>query len=386
MLGLGWLIYFSFGMVASSLVPVITLVRNDLNISLTQMGMVLGAWQLVYIGAAAPAGMLIDRIGPKRALAVGALIITVSAFLRSYATGFGTLFAAVALFGVGGPIVSIGLPKLIADWFIGPKRGLASGIYITGSSLGSVVVLSLTHSLILPLTGSWQASLAVYAAVALGVTVLWTLLGRDSPQSLADRRPAGAAREGGGLREVIFRPEVWTVVLVGFAGFFAGHGLRNWLPQILEARGMTPAIAGFLGALPAMTGILGSVIIVRAASRRPGNRKTVTIAMLLTTGASLAAIVFTDGWLLVTAIAMEGFCAFAVTPLMLNTMMELPSVGARNMGTAAGIFFTVGEVGGTLGPFLLGLTADMTGSFTLGMFGMAAVMWVMVIPALRLRS
>jgi len=49
------------------------------------------------------------------------------------------------------------------------------------------------------------------------------------------------------------------------------------------------------------------------------------------------------------------------------------------------LFFAVGEVGGTLGPVVLGLTADMTGSFMSGMLMLAAVMWVMVLPALRIR-
>jgi hypothetical protein len=68
----------------------------------------------------------------------------------------------------------------------------------------------------------------------------------------------------------------------------------------------------------------------------------------------------------------------------MNTLMETPGIGARNMGAAAGLFFSVGEVGGTLGPVLLGLTADLTGSFTFGMLALALTMWVMVLPASRI--
>jgi cyanate permease len=290
----------------------------------------------------------------------------------------------VALFGLGGPIVSIGLPKLIVDWFSGPSRGLASGIYITGPALGSVLVLSSTHSLILPMTGSWQTTLAVYALIALAVAVLWIVFGRDGPESASARNRGGAER--GGYREVIAQPAVWCVVVVGFSAFLASHGLRGWLPQILEARGMSPATSGVLASLPALTGVLGSILILRMASRRAGNRRLATIALLIVTGACVAAIMFLDGWALVLAIAVEGFCAAAIQPLMLNILMEMPTVGPRRMGTAAGIFFSVGEVGGTLGPVFMGLLADLTGSFTPGMLGMAAVMWVMVLAALRIRA
>ncbi len=384
MLGLGWLIYFSFGMVMSSLVPIVSLLRAELGISYTGMGVILGAWQLVYIAAAAPSGILIDRIGPKKALVIGALIIAVSAFLRSYADGFWTLFAAVALFGLGGPIVSIGLRKLVVDWFSGSSRGLASGIYITGPALGSVLVLSSTHALILPVTGSWRMTLAVYALIAFGVALIWIAFGRDSPESASDRQNPGAT--AGGYREVISQPAVWSVIVVGFSAFLASHGLRSWLPQILETRGMSPAMSGVLASLPAITGVFGSVLILKLASRRAGSRKLATIALLLVTGLCIAAIIVADGGPLVLAIAVEGFCAAAIQPLMLNILMEMPSVGPRRMGTAAGIFFSVGEVGGTAGPVFMGLLADLTGSFAPGLLGMAAIMWIMLAPALRIRA
>jgi cyanate permease len=331
------------------------------------MGIILGAWQLVYIAAAAPSGVLIDRIGPKRALVIGALIIALSGFLRSYAEGFWTLFAAVALFGLGGPIVSIGLPKLVVDWFSGPSRGLASGVYITGPAVGSVLVLSFTHALVLPMTGSWRTTVAIYAAIAFLVALLWIVFGRDSAEGKSERERSGATV--GGYREVLFQGAVWIVIIVG-----------------LEARGLSPAVSGILASLPAVTGVLGSILILRLASYRTGHRKLATIVLLLVSGLCIAVIGLVDGWPLVLAIAAEGFCAAAIQPLMLNILMEMPSVGPRRMGTAAGAFFAVGEVGGTAGPVFMGLLADLSGSFTPGILALAAVMWIMVVPALRIRA
>ena len=60
-------------------------------------------------------------------LLIAAAIITVSVALRSMAGSFAMLFFAVALFGIGGPLVSVGAPKLISAWFEGRERGLAIG-------------------------------------------------------------------------------------------------------------------------------------------------------------------------------------------------------------------------------------------------------------------
>ena len=75
MLALVWVIYFCFGTAVFSLVPIVDPIRNELSLSYTQIGLVLGGLQLVYILAAIPAGVVIDRIGAKNALTLGAAII-----------------------------------------------------------------------------------------------------------------------------------------------------------------------------------------------------------------------------------------------------------------------------------------------------------------------
>jgi cyanate permease len=270
------------------------------------------------------------------------------------------------------------------SWFSGPSRGLASGIYITGPALGSVLVLSSTHALILPLTGSWRATLALYAAVAFLVALLWIIFGRDSSESGVEQAKVGAPV--GGYWQIVLQPAVWTVIVVGFSAFLASHGLRSWLPQILEVRGMSPANSGLLASLPAITGVIGSILILRLASRGVGNRRRATLVLLVATGLSIASIAVADGLPLVIVIAIEGFCAAAIQPLMLNILMEMPGIGPRRMGIAAGVFFSVGEIGGTVGPIFLGLLADLTASFTPGLLLMAGIMWIMLVPAMRIRS
>ena len=49
-----------------------------------------------------------------------------------------TLFLAVAVFGLGGPFISIGAPKLISAWFGPRERGTAMGLYMTAPSIGTV--------------------------------------------------------------------------------------------------------------------------------------------------------------------------------------------------------------------------------------------------------
>ena len=63
----------------------------------------------------------------------------------------------------------------------------------------------------------------------------------------------------------------------------------------------------------------------------------------------------------------SGVSNTAALPVMTLVLMETPGVGRRHIGAAAGIFFTVAQVGGFTGPLFLGLLRDLTGTLTSGL-------------------
>jgi cyanate permease len=310
--------------------------------------------------------------------------VAASGLMRAFATDFTALFLSVAVFGVGGPIISIGVPKVVASWFSGRPRVTAAGIYITGSTTGSVFALSATNSLVLPALGSWQATCALYGSMVLGITATWWLLARDPPKASprAGGAPAVSFREA--CLTVVRTKAVWLVVVVGFAGFMINHGFRSWLPQILEFKGLTPSEAGYLAALPGIASIAGSITTARLAARF--GRKPVVAGCLITVGASLVAVDLLTGLPLIVALAVQGFFAGGVGPVLLTILMDMREVGAGAMGAAAGIYFAVGEVGGFSGPSVMGLLKDVTGGFTAGLLMLALITVVMLIPTALLRD
>ncbi len=77
--------------------------------------------------------------------------------------------------------MSIGLPKVASIWFSGKERATATGIYVTGATAGSIVALSLTNSVVIPLVGNWRMAYLIYGLVGLLVAAVWLLRGRASP-------------------------------------------------------------------------------------------------------------------------------------------------------------------------------------------------------------
>jgi len=334
------------------------------------MGIILGSWQLVYIFFAQPAGILIDRIGPYRSLVIGLLIISISAALRWFADSFISLFLLVALFGIGGPMISIGLPKLTSLWFMGHERGTASGIIPTGNAVGGMIALSITNSILMPWLGTWKTVFLVYSGIGFAISAIWFIFGRIPNTSHVDQIPH---QNLGDHMRVLFRHRnIWLIVLIGITSFLAGHGLSNWLPTILEGKGIHPNDAGHMISLLKLFGILGSLLIPRLQYRLHSKKKAISFT-LFSLGLSIATIALTYGVELWFAMALTGIMMRGLLPLLSVTLMDLPEVGPARMGIIGGLYFSIGEIGGFGGPFILGISKELTNSFVPGLIFFAIV-------------
>jgi MFS-type transporter involved in bile tolerance (Atg22 family) len=65
-------------------------------------------------------------------------------------------------------------------------------------------------------------------------------------------------------------------------------------------------------------------------------------------------------------LVLYGIAACTLVPLLTLILMETPEVGTRHMGSAGGLFFCISEIGGFMGPSLMGIMVDWTGGFLVG--------------------
>jgi len=380
MLGLVWLLYVVFGVYTRSLAPLVTPIIEDLSISFVEMGFILGSWQLTYIVFATIDGAIIDRWGLRKSLLIGVIIMGLSEVLRYFAGGFVTLLLCVALIGIGGPMISIGCPKAIALWFDEKERGLATGICMTAPSIGGLVALSTANSIIMPLTGdSWRLTFVVYGAAAFVAAALWWWRAKDTGE-------AGTKGETGILRifSTLARLRiVQLILLMGLFSFTISHGFDSWLPQILEARGISPAAAGFTASIPLLVGIPSVLIIPRIT---PAPAQNYVIALMSALVALALLLVATgEGIVLTLALALFGLSATPIMPLLILILMQSPEVGSKYLGSAVGMFFCVAEVGGFAGPLVLGMIRNMTGDFFAGTLLVAVLSVLMAVMGLYLK-
>lgn len=363
-------LYASFGLVATCLAPLVSLVEQELGIGHAAMGSILGAWQLVYMVTAIPCGLLLDRLGSRAALTLGIALISLSALARSAATDFTTLLLSVMAFGLGAPIISTGAPKVITEWFQGPSRGLAMGIYATGPAIGGALALTLTHSWLLPWLEDWRTIMRLWAAVAAFTGVAWLAVTGSAQFREAEerRRLSGSMPQLSAMRELIALSDVRILLAMAMGTFLIAHGIGSWLPALLHARGLSTIDAGYWSAIPTLVGIASALVVPRLAI--PSRRRALLFLLVATSGVSTLFLQLEARPSLLAGLVLQGAAATVLTPILVLTLLELPGVGEKRAGTASGLFFSAAQIGGVLGPFGLGVLYDLSGGFALGLAAM----------------
>jgi cyanate permease len=374
-------LYICFGIISRSIAPLVTPVIRDLNLTYSQMGLILGSWQLTYIGAAVMAGTIIDRWGVRKSLMAGMVVIGLSGVLRFFVSGFAEMLGAVSLFGAGGCMISIGAPKAVSLWFRGRSRGTALGISLTGSWTGGILCLGLTNSLVMPLTGeSWRATFLIYGLLTLMIASIWWFFSRDRGM------PKSGTSEGiiSVFSRLIILRNVQYLFILGLMTFTLIHGFSQWLPKLLEMKGYTPALASSLASVPLLAGIPSLLLIPSLVS--PRCRKYYVSGCSLISIAALILVVNSPGFLQLVGLILYGFITTSFVPILLVILMEIPELEPRHIGSATGAYYCISEIGGFTAPLIMGFLVDATGNFQSSVAFLAASAVVIMILSLLLKT
>ncbi|WP_233739966.1 MFS transporter [Halovenus carboxidivorans] len=385
---LGTLVYTSLMFSWFSLPAYLPTIIDDVGLSSTEAGILAGAVPLTYIPLALFSGLAVDRFGPGHSLGVALGCIGVAQIARSAAPGFLGLLATTIGLGVGATLVTFGLPKLVSVLFPPDETGLPSSIYLVGASAGTATAFSLGRPLIGPALGGWRRLFFWSGVLILGYAVVWLAVVR-----LSRLRTASGEGDGSGdnpalrdLKTVLLHRELRLVVVLGITYLLIIHGLQGWLPAILESRGLSAERAGQTTTLLVGANVLG-VLTIPGLADRFGARRAAIVATSAVAGLGVAAIIGGGRSLVAVAgIVGAGLGVGGLSPMVRAIPPALDGIGARLTGTAVGLVFAVGEIGGFAGPFLIGFLRESTGSFTPGLAVLAVSGIAAVVAGFRLDS
>ncbi|WP_250137753.1 MFS transporter [Halorientalis salina] len=353
-----------------SLPAYLSTIIAEVGLSGTEAGLLAGAVPLTYIPLALFSGLAVDRIGPARSLAAGLIVFGLAQIARSVARGFPGLLATTLLIGVGATAITFGLPKLVSVLFPPDRTGLPSSLYLVGSSAGTAAAFGLGRPIIGPALGGWRPLFLWSGVVTLGYAAVWLAIIRLSGLpggATGDESAFTPGSLGRDIRAVLGHRELRLVVLVGVTYLLIIHGLQGWLPTVLESRGLSAARAGQTTTLLVGANVVGILVVPGLADRFDARRSAIAGSGLVA-GLGVVGIITGGATPLAAAgIVAAGLGVGGLSPLVRAIPPSLDGIGERLTGAAVGLVFAVGEVGGFLGPVVIGTLHDATGSYVPGL-------------------
>lgn len=340
------------------------LIRDDLQISFAQAGVLSGAGMLSYALAQVPAGYLSDRIGPRRLFFAG--LLGWSLLSLSFGLIHAFWLAVVNQFLAGAFRALLFAPglALLASWFPPQRRATAMSLFLLGATAGSIL-LSLAGPWLSGIYG-WRATVMIFAAAGIAAACLFAMYAREK-RGARSHQPIALPE----LFRLARFPLMWVCNGLQVVRFSIVMGLHFWLPSFLVAeRGMSIPQAGLVmamsAALSAPSNILGAYVSDRL--RNPPLVIGGSLAILACASGVLPAVESLP--LLLLAIGVYSvFQGFYFGPLFLVPMEVL---GHRVAGTATGFANLFANIGGFVTVYALGWIKDSTGSFTWGFAGISA--------------
>ena len=331
--------------------PVIPLIHDDLHMSETQVGLLMGLPLAMFAIAALPGSLLVARFGALRTLVIGMVITALAGSGRGAAFDLATLYAATIVMGFGIAIMQPALPALVREW-VPHRTVLGSAMASNGMLVGATLASIFTIPFVLPLVGgSWRLDLVFWSAPVLLIALAFMLGPKGNP-------PAPANADIGHLWWPDWRnPLIWMLGLTFGCNNSIYFSTNAFLPDYLSSHGRADLIGPGLGWLNGAQ-FLATFILMAAAERLAGRTWPYLLFGLMTI-ASLVGIILTNGPWIVAAAAGVGFSTAMTFAVMLALPPRLSAPGDVHR-TAAGMF-TISYTLAVIIPTLSGALWDLTG-------------------------
>ena len=375
-------------------------IMDDLHITVVQMSLVFGAFTLAYSIFEVPSGWLGDVYGPRRVLTRIALWWSAFTMLTGIARGLTSLVAIRFLFGAGEAGAFPNIARSFSRWFPLRERGQATGRMFLGSRCGGMLAVPLTLFLIRQ--WGWRWSFVTVGTVGLVWAAAWYVWYRDRPadhpgvsdQELRWIQQDGESSVGPALtpwRDLLTSRNLYTICLMYFAFGYGLYFYFTWLPTFLIRELRFSLLAGgIFAALPfllaGVADVVGGWTTDRLAARRGlwtarcglGCCAFATCSILLI-ASTLPAHPVARAILLAFALASADLALAACWAVCLD-------VGVEHAGVVTGFMNTFGNLGGLVGPIVVGLAVDRWHSWlmpfyaTAGVYAIGAIAWLAIDP------
>lgn len=387
--------HLAAGLNLFALSPLLPLAIEEYEISHWAAGLLVSLPLLVGAAIGIPGGILIARIGVKRAYFWAWIAMALLA-LAPLAPNFYVLLALRLTYGVGLALMVVATGPLVMQWFRPKEMLLINSLNTAILSMG--VAASLAGAVPLAELLGWKMTLTVFSGIGIAGAILW-------PAAPRDRDSGQARRPGISVREVVsvLRGRTVALLVAADAGIFIQYtALTTWLPTFYGAeRGISPEEAGYITSILPFVGIFavlagGSIPLLFESLRSKltilpgwGNflfsyRGVLASSGILAILGGLGAFLFAGQIGIYVSVVMLGVGSWFYVPALLTIPMRLSGATPERVAAVWGSYMTFSGLGMFIFPILVGWLYDYSSSYYPGFIICAVASWALLIAGVFL--
>jgi MFS family permease len=339
------------------------LIKDELRLSSTQIGLLFSAFFWSYTPSQILAGWLSERINAYRTLALGAAIWSIATIASGLATGFASLIVLRLLLGIGESAAFPCSSKLLAYHLPEHKLGHANGLIATGLALGPAFGTFVGGMLMAQF--GWRAVFLTFGVLSL----LWLLPWYRATHEASQRDAEASRGEAPSYLAILRCRESWGASIGHFCNNYSFYFVISWLPlYLVKTRGFSVVEMSELG---------GLIYVVYAASAMSSGwasdrwmergassnlvRKAAMIASNVGIALAMLGCALGDAGLSIASLFLAAVAFGLATTAIYATGQTL--AGPHAAGKWISVQNCVGNVAGIVAPVITGLVIDRTGEF-----------------------
>ncbi len=372
------------------------LMKADLQLNNTQLGLVFSAFAIPYALFQLVGGWIGDKFGPRLTLSACCVMVAASTVLTGAARGFLSLFALRLALGFGEGAAFPTATRAMSSWTPVGSWAFAQGITHSFARIGNAVTPPLMAALLLFV--SWRSSFVVLGLATLLWFFLWAWYFRDDPREHPAITKAELAtlptRAGAGRPAIPWLPLARRILPVTIVDFCYGWTLwlfLSWIPAFffenyhlnLQSSAMFSAGVLFAGVVGDTAGGVASDRLLRSTGSLVVARRSVIVAGFL------GAFIFLIPVVLIHDLTVAAVClslAFFFAELIVAPIWSIPmDIAPDYAGSASGMMNFGFGVAGLVSPSSFGYLVDRTGSWVLPFIGSIVLLLLGAVLASRLR-
>ena len=378
-IGLMALLLFPGGLNLFVVGPITPFIIESYGIGNGQASLLTSAVFLVQGILTVPASSLMGRVSLKNLIAIAGFLGSAPALSILFTDHFSFLLLLRLFYGLGFAILFSTMGPLFLQWCNPRELTLANGICILSASIG----VAIAGFVSVPLSEEigWRVTLSFFGASSLFASIIWLVYGKENPSS--QKNP-----NTNDLRNIWSILRSRTTLLI--AGCDAGPNalitaFMAWLPTYYYTAHEIPLSRGgaSLG-LMALTGLSCVVIVSLISLRLTKKRPFLILPGIIVGFAGLGTVFFAESILVYGFITVLGVCCWSYLPVLVSYPMELYSDDPNRVAVILAILMAIGGFIGFAAPLIVGVLADITGSFVPSLTILAIGSWSLLVAGIKL--